>query len=158
MQIPDEALNCVVFLCAPSTTASGPSADLRGTGFFVAIPEAAPNTGGWVYLVTAKHVSVQLPVPFVIRANAVGGGGVFVEWNAGSWWTHPDDPFVDVAVLPWAPIEPIAYDYVPTPMFALDTGALRVGAEIFATGLFAYAAGAVQNQPIVRTGHIAMVP
>jgi hypothetical protein len=157
VRIPPEALRSVVFLGRRDSPGSD-DIHLVGTGFFVGIPEGAPKMGGWVYLVTAKHIAIGLGgVPFVIRANTVDGGGALVEWAATDWTYHPADAGVDIAVIPWAPADPIEAEYVATTLFA-EVGAIAVGEEAFATGLFAFASGRARNQPIVRTGHVAMIP
>jgi hypothetical protein len=157
MEIPREALECVVFLGLMPEDENHP-VHLAGTGFFVGIPQEPPGTGGWIYLITAKHIAANLSHPFLIRANVEGGGGAFVEWSAPAEWITHEDPFVDVAAIPWAPTRPIDFEYVATPFFVTAPDDLRVGQEIFATGLFWYAAGDQRNEPIVRTGHVAMLP
>jgi hypothetical protein len=137
--------------------------DFRGTAFFTSVPSAIIQGSLYIYLVTAKHVAVTLEgKPFLVRANTKNGTSILVRGEGARWWYHPTDDSVDVAVVPWAPPEPIEYVSVPTSMFLSDeimrSKSIGSGDEVFITGLFAHLSGSKRNLPIVRMGNIAMMP
>jgi|SRR5208283_1039052 len=160
MKITEDVKNCVVFIAVKND-----EGQLRfvATGFFVwlHVPE-----GGFLYLVTAKHVATRLKGrQFLIRVNLKDGSSDFVEAESGSnWWYHPKDESVDVAVLSWSTtrIELVDYKCIPETMFLNDEiisqQEIGIGDDVFITGLFAHLSGSKRNLPIVRTGNIAMMP
>ena len=167
MRVPDEIRQCVIYLGSPTVMADGRDAMRpRGTGFFVSIPLRIEGSNtAYIYLVTAKHVADSLgDKPFKIRINTNDGRSMMV--NSGdslTWWTHPTESTVDVAVFPWAPSREL-YEYKSIPQSMLLTDAIiqsksiGTGDEVFMTGLFIHLAGNARNLPIVRMGNIAMMP
>lgn len=167
MRIPEDVLKCVVFLGVGHVEEGIPpmeTVQLGGTGFFVVVPWSSVPDAGTAYLVTARHVADRLHTPpHFIRVNTQQDTWAFVPLSELEWWVHPTDPTADVAVAPLA-FDPEQIDFrgVTPDMFwddstAKDQGS-GLGDEIFIIGLFAHLSGQQRNQPIVRTGTIAMMP
>src|SRR6516165_5458623 len=142
MQVPAAIRKCVAFLAYNGTD----GLKFAGTAFFVSID---PKEFGviFIYLVTAKHVIVQIKKHSVdgnvlIRLNDTTGSFKFVVSAAANWVLHPDDTSIDVSVLPWAP-DPSQFDFLVYPYEQFLTDAIikdqdvGVGDEVFMTGLFA---------------------
>ncbi len=140
-----------------------------GTGFFVAVmgPKSdIPELQTWfVYTVTAKHVIEALKGSAgALRINLADGGTTIRPFSHSDWFFHPD-PAVDVAVSPFdletgfeiheAVVLPI--DQIIT-FEEVRAGVLAVGDELNAVGLFSKLSGLRKNLPIVRFGHLAMIP
>jgi hypothetical protein len=141
MQIPDEIRKSVAFLCF--RTNEGIS--LAGTVFFVVVgSQGVGHSFG--YAVTAKHVIVNIQRNSVdgkvlIRMNMLSGPSRFIEVHSADWKFHPDDPSVDVAVLPFGmPPDTADFRAIPIEMAATDeviqSDEIGVGDEVFLTGLF----------------------
>lgn len=166
MRLPDEVQKCVVFLGRKEPTASGVlQTSYGGTAFFVGVSTKI-HGAQIIYLVTAAHVARQInDGEFCIRCNTLDGKSKEYWLDAGTdvtWWYHPDDPTVDVAVLPWAPPAEVDFKYIPESMFLnpekmLSKG-IGVGDEAYVTGLFSFVTGKKRNLPVVRTGNLSMVP
>lgn len=163
MRVPDEILKCVAFVGFAHQEGQVVSLEQRATAFFASVPSLTDPDRRYLYLVTAKHVADRLHNKLIgVRLNKHSGGdGVAVGENL-QWITHPTDPLVDVAVLPFGPPSDIFdYKHVPSSMFATDAeiGKYKVGAgdEVFITGLF-HKLRTNRVLPIVRTGNIAMMP
>lgn len=166
MRLPDEVLKSVIFLgqrdLDPRTGVE--RTRFGGTAFFVAMPIG--NGVDLLCLVTAKHVAEKIDVgEFCIRANTKGGGSTIFWLDAGidvKWIYHPTDDSVDVAILLWAPPAAIDFRSIPSNMFLSKEKLLEkrigVGDETYVTGLFRFIQGTDRNEPIVRTGHVAMMP
>jgi hypothetical protein len=163
VRVPDEVLKCVAFLAY-----EGPNGGrLAGTAFLLSI--AIPDTDRMaVYVVTAKHVidgiREHATTPYVyIRMNTHEGGSRAVQTPIAAWLSHPDDPFVDVAMIAWVPSNDIFdYQVLAESMIATDeviqARGIGVGDEAFLTGLFSNHFGTHRNIPIVRVGNIAAMP
>jgi len=165
MMLAVEILNCVCFVGSHEILPDGqPGVRFRGTGFFV--EQDSRTIPGRVsgYLVTVRHVAERIrPEEFHVRVNTTDGESAVVQGHQFRWWTHPTDPTADVAVLQWFPApDRVQYKRVNTSIFATgDTiadGTIGVGDEVFVSGLFGWHIGSALNQPIVRTGTIAMIP
>ena len=167
MRLPDEVLKSVVFLGReehdPKTWRT--KTIFRGTAFFVATPVGCGVN--LLSLVTAKHVAERFEKtgPFCIRVNTHDGGSQTIWVDGGidiRWVYHSNDDSVDAAVLIWTPPSNIAYKAIPSRMFltpsVIQQKGIGVGDQTYATGLFTYLQGEARNMPIVRTGHVAMMP
>jgi hypothetical protein len=165
-RFPTEVTECVAFIGIAEPTEGTPSAFKyrpAGTAFFLEVPSERIADGRFVFLVTAKHVAVNLEGrPFGVRLNTHEGGATVATGDATvRWWLHPD-PTVDIAMIQWGPPAQIKRKHIPLGMVlteeARGASSIDVGDEVYVTGLFVHHFGTHQNQPIVRTGNIAMVP
>jgi len=142
----------------------------NGTGFFVGVTNDA-KTGGYGYLVTAKHVlrdaqGKNFPRIY-LRLDKLKGNAEFIpldlvyDGNKRNVFTHTD-PTVDIAVIPCLPPQ-IVFDFKILPDDFLTTKQsfqeleIGEGTDVFFTGLFVAHYGERQNVPIVRFGRVAMV-
>jgi hypothetical protein len=166
MRVPDLILKCVGFVGeAAHVNADGSvSGDLCATGFFVSIPLTDADYPRAAYFVTAHHVAKDLEnkAPYFL-VNKKGGGLTYIKRIiGGGWWTHPTDKTADVAIaqvgIPAdADIVSVGVEQLGTPERLRELN-IGIGDEVHITGLFAPASGQQQNQPIVRTGNVAMMP
>lgn len=165
MRVPEEVRECVVYLGLPVNLPDGSMAmNPVGTGFLVFKRDETLENWGYSYLATAKHVAEALTgKEFVARVNRKEGDAALVKGLGVTWWYHPTDAAVDVALFPWAPSRE-KYDFrqIDSEMFLTDeiisSQSIGPGDEVFITGLFAHFAGSQRNIPIVRMGNIAMMP
>jgi hypothetical protein len=137
----------------------------RGTAFFVATPIGCGVN--LLSLVTAKHVAEKLDKTgsFCIRVNTNDGTSKEFWVDSGidvQWIYHSTDASVDAALLIWSPPDYVAYKAIPPNMFLtpdiLQQKGIGIGDQTYVTGLFTYLHGSACNMPIVRSGHIAMMP
>jgi hypothetical protein len=169
MRIPDDVKKSVVFIGVEVDDGhGGKKIRFCGTGFFVSVASQYDANKSWLYLVTAKHVVVELNArQFFVRANSNDGGTITFKGEGDlKWIFHPDDSSADVAVFQMV----IPQDFVPRldmrplshVMFMTDKEIVEqnigVGDDVFVTGLFSFHHGKLRNNPIIRTGHIAMMP
>lgn len=176
MDIERQHLKSVVFLCIEKKDHAGKVVrEPVSTGFLVRVPD--PLHGGeWDYLVTARHCIEEPAQQLFIRANTTTG---FTDWptSKDDWFTHDD---ADVAASVFQPDEPVAVETVPLsiavrnyivpappelpadsqlrPFFDMGAIKVRIGNEVFFTGLFVESAGEHRTLPIVRFGHISRMP
>jgi len=139
-----------------------------GTGFFVSI-NTSP-TGGYGYLVTAKHVlktaSGESFSKVYLRLNRLKGDTELVPVDlvqgGRSIVLSHSDATVDIAVVPFIPNQSV-FDFKMIPSEFLTGKSLRElgiaeGTEVFFAGLFTSYVGDHRNNPIVRFGRVAMLP
>jgi hypothetical protein len=164
MRIPDVVLKSVVYL--GNATDKGIFKAI-GTGFFAAILRSREQPT--FYLVTADHVRRGLvnDQNFAIRLNdGDGKAQILRSPTTFKWWRHPTDKSVDAAVYPWTFRE---FPFASFPFARFVTEELHqyrrdsdpgigIGDEIFIVGLFRKLAGQTRITPIVRHGHLAMMP
>ncbi len=164
MRIPDVALKCVAYI--GEATPNG-NFKAKGTGFFAAILRGRESPT--FYLVTADHVRRALvdDQNFAIRLNDSNGQAQILRSPTFfKWWKHPTDKSVDAAIYPWT-FRDFPFASFPFARFVRkelheyhrdsDPG-IGIGDEVFITGLFRKMAGERQITPIVRHGHLAMMP
>jgi hypothetical protein len=158
MRVPDDLLECVGFLCVQSGEWL-----YGGTGFFVRVLSEADPDVWYGYFVTAKHcvVKAQQYGDLHILLNARSGG--FVRVPIGTPWIFPEDPSVDLAIIPFAPQPNVVdFKYVESTMLASDEMLTRhsigIGDDLVICGLFTKHHGKTKNLPIVRFGNIAAMP
>jgi hypothetical protein len=170
MRVPDLYRDCVGFLYVEVPWEAKTVRSYRGTAFFVTLKEPTSKelTGGeeipHVYLVTARHC-VQ---------KAEKHGGLFVRYSDNNRstqtarlpraadWEYPEDPSVDVAVVPFALGRHVVRAALVESVLATrdQLAELHVGPgdDVVIIGLFTQRAGKGQNLPIVRSGVIAAMP
>jgi len=165
MYIPDEIRKCVVFIGYRL-----PDGEMKfsGTGFFAS--RRVAEVGAWTHVVTASHVIRGISAldnfdgKILLRINLADGGAETVEVDAARWLFHPEEPEVDVAVLPFFPTAGTAMDMKSLPYdFFLNAEKREnlkcgIGDEVFLPGLFYNHHGRHRNIPIVRVGNIAAMP
>jgi hypothetical protein len=158
MRIPDRLLKCIGFVSRDEERL-----DYRGSAFVVSVP--FDEHSGCLHLVTAKHVALALQNgEAVIAMNGKDGLPLFMKNGGEGWFFHPDDPSVDVAVLPMASLRIPDYDYqdISLDRFAtidrIQKYGIGLGDEIINIGLFTPFIGGSRLTPIVRTGTLAMMP
>jgi hypothetical protein len=158
MRIPDQLLKCIGFVSRDEERF-----DYRGSAFIVSVP--FDDHSACLHLVTAKHVALALQNgEAVIAMNGKDGFPLFMKNGGEGWFFHPDDPSVDVAVLPMASLRLPEYDYqdISIDRFAtaerIQKYGIGVGDEIINIGLFSPFIGSSRLTPIVRTGTLAMMP
>jgi hypothetical protein len=163
MRVPDHFLKCVGFVAElVSSDADGDTYDHQATGFFVNIRSDRQGSSYYLF-VTAKHVAEDLKdkeIAFIV--NKKDGGVTSLTMASQSWFLHPTDKSVDVAVLPFnmtpdLDLVSIPLDRFLTPALMLERG-IGIGDEVFVPGLFTYATGVKRNMPILRHGNLAMIP
>lgn len=170
MLVPLELLRTVVFLGEKT----GPLDDLGGTAYFVSVPSMILEGRRHIYLVTAAHC-VKDRRGLIARLNAPGGGTTTVDLpdgDSGEWSFHPQpavgEDSVDLAAIRWP--DPTAayeagYRWVTQSMFfdqsMLGDDVIRgvgIGDDVVSIGLLTVHSGHERNEPVLRTGNIAMVP
>lgn len=168
--IPQEVKKVVAFVYVDNN-AGHPQA--IGTAFFIAVPSKSNKDAMYVYLVTAKHVLAAQPNgPFrpkvSLRLDKLKGGTqifdlpLIKDGSQKNVFVHPD-PTVDLVVIPVVvPIDVVdlkvlPLDWVPS-QEEFKTLGIAEGSDVFFTGLFTAHVGEQRNYPIVRFGHIAMLP
>jgi hypothetical protein len=169
MFVPKEVQQTVAFIYCNAGGERTPA----GTAFFIGVgDDAAPRKDtsrmGWTYAVTARHVIEDIKrladdSKVYFRLNRIHGTTEFVETDASSWISHPTDPMVDIAVLPWLPpftsyeIKIIWKDAFGTES-VIERDCVGTGDEVVITGLFSKHLGLGKNIPIIRIGNIAAMP
>jgi hypothetical protein len=155
VRLNDDVANCVVYLGIPADL-RGEDLDIFGTGFLVACGGKFGN-----YIITAAHVAKYLDAPFGVRLNDKNGKACLVRVQSTTWWRHPTDDKVDVAVMQfdvpeWADVSPwIPKWYVSESK--RKTKNIGAGDLAHIVGLYKWLPGHARNTPIVHTGHIAMM-
>ena len=158
MRLPDRMLRTAFLIGFKKETPQ-----YAGSGFVVAVPGALGNA---LYVVTAKHLAERMECcPIIMGFSHRDGSKALVEADDVHWYAHPTEAdAVDVAVTPFAPIQRDLLDIEPIPehLFGSDESmrkaSVGVGDEITAIGMFTRFSSEDRHQPIVRTGHLAMLP
>jgi hypothetical protein len=153
------------------------STGVIGTGFFVSLlDERLGENQAFVYLVTNRHVAqpgIDLGQPYsvtgaIIRLNFLAAQGEAMSAQMTIpldrfHWIFPQDPAVDIAVMPLAPDQK-KFDYIQIPSSLITTadqvsaGDVVVGDRVTFAGYFSNFPGQKRVEPIVRQGIIAMLP
>ncbi len=159
MRVYDELLKSVIFIGVESP--NGAFTPL-GTGFLCGIDVEGEETR-IPFLVTAAHVVKQIAGDKIsIRLNRRNGGAEILRVSKEGLVQHGDLKN-DIALLPVANLFEI-YDVL---MWRLDrkreekvreTWNPSVGDEVTTIGLYTSHYGLARNIPVVRIGHIAMMP
>lgn len=150
--------------------------DGGATGFLVDYPGSRAGID-FPYLVTNRHVALcfnesgqaMQVTSIAVRMNGLSAiNGSFLQvmplnTSGNAAWIFPDDPSIDLAVLPLGP-SPDQTDFktIPVSLFAtkdvLQSRRITEGEPIFFTGFFQQFPGITRIEPIVRQGIIAMMP
>lgn len=168
MRIPNNYLDCVCFICVKVTRFGQEEDFFIGTGFFCSVPSVLPGLRH-SYLVTDRHVIRDTKAEgyseFYVRLNLANGRSVSAAIPDN--WIYPENPAVDLAVLPVtlpsevagikAQLLTIQCENFVTEEVIKEHG-IGVGDNLFITGLFSHHWGYQRNIPIVRTGIIASMP
>lgn len=160
MIVPDEVLQCVVFIGCENKKDGGHF--YFGSAFFVG-RDAGNSTCDRVFLVTARHVIDNIrktgATEVCIRVNLSAGGSEWQKTAVESWFSHPTDKTIDVAILEKGIPAELAHRVIPHTLFVthkhIAEYEIGLGEELFITGLFKYYKGSKQNIPIVRIGNLA---
>ena len=161
--VPDLVRRCVVYLCLKTTNTGLPLP--RATGFLVGVENE--KAGVFYYLVTARHniesfqKADRADDKVHVRVNLNTGRWAFVETKISDWTWHPDDPSIDITVLPFQVADEMDLNYIPTEMFVTNPSVadyFGLGDEFFIRGVFRSHFGTERNIPIVRIGNIAAMP
>jgi hypothetical protein len=129
MRIRDDALRCVVFIGIEISGDFGKKIKWCGTGFFVS-RKSDKFSGSFVYLVTAKHVLIEIGKnDFFIRANTKDKKSHTLKAEAGlNWFNHETS---DVALYPLVLHESVFneldYSALPVEMFVTDESIEKEG-------------------------------
>jgi hypothetical protein len=158
-----DVLRTTVFLF-PSVEDATRNTRAGGTGFLIGVPNnlAPPyedgSPKGSTYLVTAAHV-VEKGVANVARVNTPDGG-----WHSvllDGWVTHPDGDDVAACQIgsEWKAFDcaSILYSTLAT-QDVIEQWSIGPGDDVFLVGRFVGHQGQTRNRPVVRFGHIAMLP
>lgn len=159
MVIPDNVRKCVTFL--GFRLANG-EFKFAGTAFFLGRDKVRGKADP-VYLVTARHVIDAICAKGLtdtfIRFNYKNGDSGWQQIPIKSWFYHPRDTSIDVAIV--RTTVPGELDHLVYPYSLCITDELMklnevgLGDEVFITGLFRHHHGNRRNIPIVRVGNLA---
>jgi hypothetical protein len=161
-RIEDNFLDCVVYLYPSVADAKAGRTQTQkkgGSGFIFAMPSTFYPKGGFLYVVTNRHVIEGGNT--VIRLNTKNGVGDALETDEREWVFHPAGD--DLACLPLS-IDRRVYQLVavkPENLLTKDfmkEHATGPGDEAFVIGRFINQEGIQKNTPTVRFGHISQMP
>jgi|ERR1039458_2576825 hypothetical protein len=159
MRISDVVRQCVGFV----GIRQGIEVKYGGTVFFVKILD---DNLRFSYMVTAKHIAEDMDgSDCFIRINNRQGSSINLEASGEKWWYHPtESATVDSAVRPFLYPGHDLYDVITIghTMFAtpeiIQEYEIGIGDEVYIAGLFTKVTETSRNQPVLRTGNIAMMP
>ncbi len=178
MRIDEFFLECAVFLCRQTKTLRDPFA----TAFFVDWTDA--NGFGWRYVVTARHCIEDVPTHEIfVRVNYGVAREITgyrdIPTRKDDWFKHDSadvammrydhqDDLLKFHSVPFGTFIDGEYRFRPSrPFYRAETiNALRgstesevkIGDDVFFTGLFAQSAGSKINLPIARFGNVSRMP
>jgi hypothetical protein len=159
MRLPDRILRTSCLLGFKKETPQ-----YAGSGFVVAVPDTHGNSH--LYVVTAQRLARRMECcPIIMGFRYRDGSKALLEADNVHWYVHATDAnAVDVAVTPFAPAQRDRLDLeaIPEHLFASDermrNGSIGVGDEIQAITEFTRFSYEDRHLPIIRTGHLAMLP
>ncbi len=160
MVIPDDIRKCVAFI--GFQLADG-SFRLAGSLFFLGSDKDGGASVTRMWAVTAKHVIDNIRSTGVenafLRINLKDGQAQWFKTPLSSWFHHPSDSSIDVAIFEMG--LPAIFDHLVLPYSLCATdqkmkeSEVGLGDEVFVTGLFTHHHGSRKNIPIVRVGNLA---
>jgi hypothetical protein len=142
------------------------SVHLVGTAFLVVVPTDTDDFR-FGYIVTAKHVIDRIAQKstdkkIYLRANVKGGTAEHIEMDMSTWYFHPTDETVDVAVSAFGWFPPLEHAGLSVESFVtqeiIDKEFVDVGDDLFLVGLFRQHSKTRRNIPIIRVGNISAMP
>jgi hypothetical protein len=179
-RVSDDYLDCVAYLYPSRPNAEG-GMQQGGCGFFVAVPAGAlepleaepveevfkaylgPQSDPWLkhphlYIVTNWHVANE---NYFVRITTKAGQSTVIQVQ--NWKRHSKS---DLAVSPieWSKDWELAYQFKVIPHSVLLSQSIAcqldcgIGDDTFCVGRFIGHEGRQRNLPVVRFGHIAMMP
>ena len=156
MRVDDNVRLCVVFIGYEA----GGTKKIGGTGFLVLLGQSQIVVTAQHNLNRVRHAAPGAGVDVWVNA---GDGPHIIRTRVDEWLTHPDDPCVDVAVLPRAiPWHRFSHLPIALSMFASDEYLAKydvgIGDELYFPGLFTGHRGHRQLVPVMRQGTIAAMP
>jgi len=148
---------------------------LKGTGFFISIPDSRlGQNGSFVYLVTNRHMVepeeehrklrvTKRTIRLNLKKQGAGFNSLDGDIPLGVRWFFPKDSSVDLAVLPMAPdFNIFDYQAFPISLFAtkdiVESKVIAEGDPVLFCGFFYQYPGQKKMQPIIRQGILAMMP
>ena len=157
MRVPPTLLDCVVF----AGYGDAQSFKAVATAFLL-------SYGKFLYLVTARHVALELGNdPFTLRFNAKNGGAYYLYIDFGAdqdqtdfKWFHHLNQQADVSIFLCGPTHEIPDIYcqpIDYSVLVRDTCIVAhagCGSMCHVIGLFTARSGNYQNIPVVHTGHL----
>jgi hypothetical protein len=159
--ITNDYLDSVIYLY-PSRDAAERGEKVGGSGFLVYQP--SPRSGvPLIFAVSNAHVVGEPGHSPVVRLNTHDGATSIIELGDDDWTPHEDGDDVAVALLG---LEPAFHKFMPIPraVFAQEGGQwakehpVAPGDDVFMLGRFVAHDGKQRNKPVVRFGHVAMLP
>ncbi len=184
VDVPNEYLSCVSFLCVDEPDNSGAIRPVpTATGFFVRVPLDSTPPAAIDYVVTARHCVEKARREghdtIYIRFNKKTEGFIEVPTGVDDWLTHDTADVAAIHISPGALPDGLTVKHVdavslspstfvgPGPNYewqgdipGIGKKVIRfvVGHEIYLTGLFTEHYGKERNLPIARFGHISRMP
>lgn len=162
MTIPDEIRDCVAFVGFNQKRTS--EFVLTGTTFFVRMDVFGEQIPA-LYAITARHVvedahKNSIDGKIILKVNDCKDGTRQIATSYDHWFYHDSNEAIDVAILPLKNLDiDFGQKFFPVDRFAigdnLTRSKIRLGEEVFLTGLFHGHSGSWRNLPIVRVGNIA---
>lgn len=167
-----------------TVTVAGYPSPLEGTGFIAGVSDNRLHQGqGFTYLVTNRHVAqatfkdqsgeckphtvtkteVTLNRKIPLNGDRTARLELFGPEYGSMSWFFPEDPAIDLAVLPISPSAEI-YDVIAVNTNGFMTTdpsqslTIAPGDKLFTTGFFRLYVGTHGFQPMVREGTLAMIP
>lgn len=156
-RIPDEVLNCSVYLY-PTVEDASDGANYGGSGFLVGLFSKVFPSRPHLYVVTNSHVIRRKS--HVIRLSTAQGDTVIIDCQESEWTHHPDGD--DVAIYHLHEPQGQDIDVIPAKVFIspeiIEKESIGAGDEIFMIGRFIGHDGKQRNLPSVRFGNLSMMP
>jgi hypothetical protein len=155
-RLPDEMLNCVVYLYEDEAHAERGS-DYGGSGFLTTFETPASPGRRFAAVVTNRHVIDD--GFWVPRFNGKDGTPVFKDYTDRDWFFHPDGTDLAIAPLVGLDLKQAKFkiidpdDYITPDKY--QDGNFGIGDDVVLTGRFIGADGIETNIPTVRFGHMA---
>jgi hypothetical protein len=173
LRLPDHVKNCVCFICVQRTEMNHSTAPptpvvttiYAGTAFFISMRSKEQPRVEFSYLATAKHCVLRAYKEFghlKVRINKQGDQEAAILDVRESEWVFPEDPGVDVAVLPVMVPRELRVFCLNMESMLNETSALifgvGIGDDTTTIGLYSKREGKNANIPILRGGIISAMP